>query len=141
MSTGVTLHRARIAILAAPRLKIIVPFAGPSGKIINHAPERKPDYMPSDNRTPLTASNDNVEHGKYDNPANADRNRRGAIAPADVWPYHRYVESRTPLLESSQTRHTRSCMPVARQARAAEAGTLRAGAHASKTTTNWCARS
>jgi hypothetical protein len=28
MSTGVTLHRARIAILAAPRLKIIVPFAG-----------------------------------------------------------------------------------------------------------------
>jgi len=71
MSTGVTLHRARIAILAAPRLKIIVPFAGPSGKIINHAPERKPDYMPSDNRTPLTASNDNVEHGKYDNPTNA----------------------------------------------------------------------
>ena len=42
-----------------------------SGKIINDAPERKPDYMPSDNRTPLTASNDNVEHGKYDNPANA----------------------------------------------------------------------
>src|SRR5512132_4673156 len=82
--------------------------------------------------TPLTASNDNVEHGKYDNPANADRNRRGAIAPADVWPYHRYVESRRPLLESSQTRHTRPCMPVARQARAAEAGTLRAGAHASK---------
>jgi hypothetical protein len=29
--------------------------------------------MPSDNRTPLTASNDNVEHGKYDNPANADQ--------------------------------------------------------------------
>lgn len=28
MSTGVMLHRARIAILAAPRLKIIVPFAG-----------------------------------------------------------------------------------------------------------------
>ena len=28
MSTGVTLHRARTAILAAPRLKIIVPFAG-----------------------------------------------------------------------------------------------------------------
>ena len=100
MSTGVTLHRARIAILAAPRLKIIVPFAGPSGKIINHAAERKPDYMPSDNRTPLTASNDNVEHGKYDNPANADRNRR-PIAFADVWPYHRYIESRRPLLESS----------------------------------------
>ena len=28
MSTGVTLHRARTAIFAASRLKIIVPFAG-----------------------------------------------------------------------------------------------------------------
>jgi hypothetical protein len=42
MSTGMTLHRARTAIFAAPRLKIIVPFAGvrvPSGKIINDTPE------------------------------------------------------------------------------------------------------
>jgi hypothetical protein len=30
--------------------------------------------MASDNRTPLTASNDNVEHGKYENSAKADRN-------------------------------------------------------------------
>jgi len=40
----------------------------PSGKIINDAPERKPDYMPSDNRTPLTASNDDVEHGNMTTP-------------------------------------------------------------------------
>jgi len=101
MSTGVTLHRARTTVSRRAPLKDNRTIRGhPSGKIINDAPERKPDYMPSDNRTPLRASNDNVEHGRYDNLANADRNRR-PIAFADVWPYHRYIESRRPLLESS----------------------------------------
>src|SRR5215468_445668 len=40
----------------------------------NDTAESKPDHMASDDRPPLSASNDDIEQRKYENSANADRN-------------------------------------------------------------------